>query len=157
MRVGINPGAPLLHRAAKRVVGLPAKPFFQQYIDAYGTVTKQCAKRSYDVFIHLPVEFEMRTDGHRPVSEKYRRVSDRLLIDTLEELDIPYHVVGGTVHRRVEQVIDLLGLPVEVPVDEAVTIATDRVLRSREAAAEREIASLRPASLRHRLRAATRY
>jgi nicotinamide riboside kinase len=157
MRVGINPGAPLLHRASKRIVGIPAKPYFQQYMNMYGTVTKQRAKRVYDVFVHLPVEFEMRADGHRPVSEEYRRVADELLIEVLQELEIHYHVVGGSVRERVQRIVELLELPVEVPVDEAIAIATDRIETSREMVAERVIANQAPKSLRRRVRAATRY
>jgi nicotinamide riboside kinase len=157
MRVGINPGAPLLHRAAKRIVGLPAKPFFQQYINAYGAVTKDRAKRTYDVFVHLPIEFEMRRDGHRPVSETYRRVCDQMLVDVLDELDIPYHVVGGSVRERVQRIIELLDLAVQVPVDDAIAIAAERILRSREMVAERQIAAQDAGSLRRRVRAATRY
>jgi nicotinamide riboside kinase len=157
MRVGINPGAPLAHRALKRVLGLPSKPFLRQYLAAYGMVTKDHAVRAYDVFIHLPVEFDMRSDGHRPVSEKYRRVSDQLLIDVLDELEIPYYVVGGTVRDRVQTVIDLLGIPVEVPVDQAIEIADQSIRRSREMVAERQISTQAPKSLRRRLRSATRY
>lgn len=157
LRVGINPGAPLLHRATKRVVGIPAKPFLRQYINAYGAVTKARAKRAYDVFIHLPVEFAMRVDGHRPVSEEYRRVADELLIETLDELGIPYHVVGGRVHERVARVVDALDLQLRVPIDEAIEIATERIRHGREMVAERQIASEKPKSLRRRVRAATRY
>jgi nicotinamide riboside kinase len=157
MMVGINPGAPLLHRAAKHIVGLPAKPFFKQYMNAYGMVTKRRAKEIYDVFVHLPVEFELRPDGHRPVSEEYRKVSDALLTDTLDELEIPYHVIGGSVRERVERIIDLLGLPIEVPVEDAVAIAVERVERSQEALAERQRANQAPQTLRRRIRAATRY
>jgi hypothetical protein len=46
------------------------------------------------------VEFDMRRDGHRPVSEEYRRVSDGLLIQTVHELAIPYHVVRGSRRER---------------------------------------------------------
>lgn len=157
MRVGINPGAPLLHRAAKRVVGLPAKPFFQQYINAYGAVTKARAKQTYDVFIHLPVEFAMAGDGHRPVSEQYRDVSDRLLVETVRELEIPYHLVRGTVHERVTQIVELLGLPVVTPIDDAIALATERIRRSREMVAERLIATQPPKSIRRQLQAAIRY
>jgi nicotinamide riboside kinase len=157
MRLGLNPGAPLLHRAAKRVAGLPAKPFFTRYMAAYGTLTKDRAKRTYDVFVHLPVEFEMAADGHRPVSEQYRHVADRLLVEALEELAIPYHVIGGTVHERLHRIVDALDLSVRVPVEEAVEVATERIRRSRDVAAERYIAAQAPASLRRRVRAATRY
>src|SRR5664279_3121694 len=76
MRLGLNPGAPLLHRAAKRAVGLPARPFMRRYMNAYGTVTKARTLRTYDAFVHLPLQFAMAVDGHRPVSEEYRRVCD---------------------------------------------------------------------------------
>ena len=157
MLVGINPGAPLLHRAAKRVVGIPAKPFVRQYINAYGAVAKARARRAYDVFVHLPVEFAMRADGHRPVSERYREVADQLLVEVLGELEIPYHVVGGSVRERVQQIVDLLELPLEVPIDDAIQIATRRIAHSREMVAERQIALQPPKSLRRRVRAATRY
>jgi hypothetical protein len=154
MRVGINPGAPLLHRAAKRIVGVPAKPYFQQYINGYGAIVKARAKRMYDLFVHLPVEFEMDADGHRPVSERYRQVSDALLIEVLE---IPYYKVGGSVRQRVQRIIELLELPVVVPVDEAIELATDRIARSREMVAERTIANQAPKSLRRRVAAALHY
>ena len=157
MRVGINPGAPLPHRAAKRVVGLVAKPYYQQCIDAYGRLAKDRAKRTYDLFVHLPVEFAMNADGHRPVSERYREVSDRLLIETLEELKIPFYVVGGTVQERVSRIIELLELPVHVPVQEAVDLAEARIARSREMVAERQLANAPAKSLTRRVRAALRY
>jgi nicotinamide riboside kinase len=157
LRVGLNPGAPLAHRVVKRLVGIPAKPYFRQYIDAYGRLTKDRAKRMYDRFVHLPVEFEMAADGHRPVSEDYRRVSDALLIEALEELAIPYDVVGGTVRERVERIVELLGLPLVVPVDEAIAVAADRIARSREMVAERALANQAPKSLGVRVRAALHY
>ena len=157
MHVGINPGAPLLHRATKRVVGVVAKPFFQQYVDAYGKVVKARAKRLYDVFVHLPVEFEMARDGHRPVSERYRVVSDALLIEALEELEIPCYRVGGTVEQRLERIVELLELPLRVPIADAVILANERIARSKEMVAERQIANLGPRSLRRRVTAALRY
>jgi nicotinamide riboside kinase len=157
VRLGLNPGAPLLHRAAKRIAGIPYRRFFKLYMEAYGALTKDRATRTYDVFVHLPLEFEMDADGHRPVSEAYRQVADRLLLEALEELEIPFHVVGGTVHERVARIVDVLNLPVSMPVDEAVATAAAEVARSRDAAAERYLAAQGPSSGRARVRAATRY
>lgn len=157
MRLGLNPGAPAWHRAVKRVAGLPAAPFFKRYMQAYGTVVKERASRVYDVFVHLPVEFQMAADGHRPVSERYRNVADALLLDAVRELGIPHHVVRGTVAERVEQIVDALDLTVHVPVDEAVAIAGERVARSRDMAAERYIAAQKQASLGRRVLTAARY
>ncbi len=41
----------------------------------------------------------MDPDGHRPVSEKFRRLSDELLVGVLEEIGLPYHVVGESDSR----------------------------------------------------------
>ena len=157
MEIGINPGAPLLHRALKRVAGIPAKRFYQHYMDAYGVVTKHRAKRTYDSFVHLPVEFEMAKDGHRPVSEKYRRESDRLLISTLEELEIPYTIVGGTIRERVERIVELYDLPLVVPIDEAVAVAAERIAQGKEAVAQKLIENQQPTSLAKKIKYATTY
>jgi hypothetical protein len=157
MEIGINPGAPLFHRALKRVAGLPAKRFYQQYMDAYGVVAKHRAKRTYDSFVHLPVEFEMAKDGHRPVSEKYRHEADRLLISTLEELEIPYTVVRGSVHERVAQMIELYSLPQVVSLDDAVAEAEERIARSKDAVAQKLIENQSPTSLRAKVKYAVTY
>ncbi|GAA3837882.1 AAA family ATPase [Saccharothrix violaceirubra] len=127
MRVGINPGASLPLRLVKTVVGAPVRRFYQQYMDVYGQLTKDRAKRLYDAYVHLPVEFDMESDGHRPVSEKFRRLSDDLLLASLEEMGLPYHVVGGSVAERLEKIVALFDLRLVMPLDEAIGIARSRV------------------------------
>lgn len=127
MRVGINPGAPWWFGAIKSVTGIGKRKFYQKYTDTLGVVTKRRAKRLYDAYVHLPVEFDMKPDGHRPVSEKFRRLSDELLIQTLQELEIPYHIVGGTVPERLERIVDIFGFPLVVPIDEAIEQAEIKV------------------------------
>jgi hypothetical protein len=159
MRVGINPGAGAGVRFVKGIAGLPVKRFYQQYMDAYGVITKNRARRLYDVYIHLPVEFDMVEDGHRPVSEKFRRLSDELLLETLEELRIPYHVVGGTVLERVSKAVEILGLPLAMPLDEAIALAQERVGAATAVLDyhARKLASERDRSLVHRIKYAMRY
>lgn len=157
MRLGLNPGAPWYHRAIKRVVGMPSKPFMQRYMNAYGLVTQARAKRLYDSFVHLPIEFEMARDGHRPVSEKYRRVTDGLLVETLERLEIPYHVVGGSVPERVERIVELYDLPLVLPVPEAVRLAEQRIKAGRDAVAQKVIDNQRTHSLLRRIGFALKY
>ncbi|MGW4114060.1 ATP/GTP-binding protein [Actinosynnema sp. NPDC004786] len=127
MRVGINPGATWWFQSIKKLMGLPVKHFYQRYTDTLGEITRARAKRIYDAYVHLPVEFDMEPDGHRPVSEPFRRLSDDLLIAALEELEIPYRVVGGSIEERVSTIIDLFGLPLVVPLAEAIGIAEERV------------------------------
>jgi hypothetical protein len=159
MRAGINPGAGLAVRSVKAVMGLPVKRFYQQYMDAYGVISKNRAKRLYDAYIHLPVEFDMVEDGHRPVSEKFRRLSDVLLIQTLEELEIPYHVVGGTVQERLAKILEIHELPLVMPVDEAVARAQERVGQATAVLEHhaRKLASERDRSVLRRIKYAMRY
>lgn len=132
MQVGINPGAPSWFQAVKKVTGLPVKRFYQRYTDTLGDVTRLRARRLYDAYVHLPVEFDMQPDGHRPVSEPFRRLSDALLLETLEQLDIPYFVVGGPIATRVDRIIALFDLPQVIPTDEAVARAEVRVRAATE-------------------------
>lgn len=159
MRVGINPGASLLPRLVKGIAGLPARPFYRQYLEAYGRVVKARARRIYDAYVHLPVEFDMRLDGHRPVSERFRRLSDQLLIEVLQEQRIPYHVVRGTVTERVERIVEVFGLPIVMPLDAAVGIATERVTNATQVLEDdaRWHAAQRSKSWRQRLGYALRY
>ena len=156
-RVGINPGAGPLLRVASTVLGLPYRRFYADYLHAYGIIVTQRAKRLYDAYVHLPVEFPMERDGHRPVSEPFRQLSDRLLLDTLDTLGIPYHVVGGPVRDRIEQILALHRLPVVVPVDEAIELAQERVRAASAVltAHARDLAAHR--TWRQRLRYAVRY
>ena len=138
---------------------MPYRRFYKQYMEAYGAVTKARAKRSYDAYVHLPVEFPLRPDGHRPVSEEFRALSDKLLVQTLEELEIPYHIIGGTVKERLEKITGIFAQPLVMPLDEAIGIADGRVRRATEIleADARRQSQLRSKSLRRRIRYMMRY
>jgi hypothetical protein len=135
------------------------KRFYQQYMDSYGTITKNRAKRLYDAYIHLPVEFDMEQDGHRPVSEPFRRLSDELLIETLDTLQIPYHIVGGSVEERITRILAIHNLPAVVPIPEAITLAEKRVAAATEILerSSRQLAAERDKSLIRKIRYAVRY
>lgn len=127
MRVGINPGASWALRQLKTLAGFRVRRFYQQYMDIYGDLTKDRARRLYDAYVHLPVEFPMHADGHRPVSEEFRLLSDRLLLESLDELGLPYLIVRGSIAERVEQIVGHHQLPLVMPIDQAITRAQDRV------------------------------
>ena len=105
----------------------PEMKYFEEVMVNIGSVVKHHAKHSYDVFVHLPVEFPLAADGHRPVSERFRKLSDELLLDVLDELEIPYHVVGGTIPERLTKITEILGLPRVLGVDEAIGAALAEV------------------------------
>lgn len=127
MRVGINPNDSVIIRYIKRLITLPYRPLLIQINQAFGAVVKRHAKLSYDEFIHLPVEFPLVKDGHRPVSEEFRALSDRLLRDTLDELGIKYHIVSGTLEQRLLTIAELYGWKPVMPIEQAIAEATARV------------------------------
>lgn len=159
MRVGINPGAAWWVQTIKRFSGLGMKRFYQQYMNAFGDIAKARAGRAYDAYVHLPVEFDMVQDGHRPVSERFRRLSDEILLSTLDELGLPYHVVGGTVPERLTKILDIFGLPLVVPLPDAIEEAQRRVRAALKVIEEddRFHEARRKKSVRERLTYAMRY
>ncbi len=81
-------------------------------INAFGEVVKKHAKQAYTHIVHLPVEFPLASDGHRPVSEAFRQKADEILRNTWKELGFNYHVVGGTIEERIKKIVDILGLDI---------------------------------------------
>lgn len=156
MKVGINPGAPWPQQLYKAMRGILHKGFYKRYLDAYGTVVQRHAREAYDLAFHLPIEFAMGPDGHRPVSEKYRDISDVELRQCMKDLRIPFHVVRGTLRERLACMTEYLGVTPVVSTDDAVRDATDRVRNSHEALAKR-IQDQQGEGLRHRVSGMFRY
>jgi nicotinamide riboside kinase len=127
LSVGINPNDGPVVRAVKRVVMLPNRRVIGEVNRAFGAVVKRHAKNTYDEFIHLPIEFPLIKDGHRPVSETFRRLSDELLRKTLDELGIKYHVVPGTIEQRLQRIVEIYGLRPRMPLERAVAEARAKV------------------------------
>ncbi len=116
---GINPEDP----AASESLDPLIKNTYSEFIENLGCVVKQHAKKTYDEFIHLPVEFPLAKDGHRPVSENFRNMSDQLLIETLEELNIKYHVVSGSIEERLKKILEIYDFKPVIAIEEAINSA----------------------------------
>lgn len=159
LQVGINPGANWVKKALKNIAGMPVKRFYVDYMEAYGSITKARARRIYDAYVHLPVEFDMRADGHRPVSEPFRRLSDDLLLATVKEIGLPYMIASGSVEERVSDIVEAFSLPTVVPIDDAVVAAEERVAEATRFLEEddRFHDARRKKSLGQRVRYAFRY
>lgn len=136
-RIGLNPGAPLLQQAVKGVLSLPSLPFLRKYVRAYEQMAKLHTGETYTDIVHLPVEFDMDPDGHRPVSERYRRLSDRDLVSKFAEIGLTVHQVKGSIEARVTAIIETLELPHVLDVQYAVEQAMNTIAASRESVAKR--------------------
>ncbi|WP_304250865.1 AAA family ATPase [Limosilactobacillus gastricus] len=157
MKVGINPGSTMPHRIAKAVMGIPFKPFMKKYLTSYGTVVQQHAKEWYTDVVHLPVEFPMDPDGHRPVSEEYRTLSDQEIRISFKKLGLAPFVVGGTVVDRLQTIVDRYHLPQIMPVEEAIKLAQQRITTNREAVAKRMIEQYHELTLGEKVKLMTKY
>lgn len=157
MKVGINPGSTWPHRVAKAVTGISSKPFMKKYLNSYGTVAKAHAREWYTDIIHLPIEFPMDADGHRPVSEKYRILSDREIISSFKGLGFKPFVVKGSVQQRLEKIVQHYDLPVVMSVDEAIKKAQEQIKTNREAVSKRIIEQYHEPTLKEKIKLMTEY
>jgi len=101
---------------------------FQQTIESFGKVVKDHVKSSYDVMIHLPVEFPMVQEGHRPASETFRDASDKLLTNTYQELGLNPIKVSGSMNKRLGMIVETLKLDPVMRIEDAI----DRVNAQRK-------------------------
>jgi len=153
LQVGINPNGSELARLAQKALLLPFKKVIDEVNEGFGAVVKRHAKKAYDEFIHLPVEFPLVKDGHRPVSEKFRKLSDGLLLETLRELGIKYHIVSGSLEERLGRIAEIYRLEPVMPLDQAVREASARVRALHRAIeTDAQAAALRRQSLPWRAR-----
>ncbi|WP_280271750.1 ATP/GTP-binding protein [Nocardia wallacei] len=153
---GPNPGSSRWHKALKNTLTLPGRPFYRRYLNAYGDMARQRARHGYDIFFHLPVEIPMDPDGHRPVDERYRQISDRKLLHAISELGQPVVTVRGTPEERLEAIVNMLDIPTVMDIDVAVRKAADIVRTSRERVQEAIVAQQQPHTLARKIKFATR-
>jgi nicotinamide riboside kinase len=99
---------------------------FRQTTESFGKVVKEHAKVGYDVIIHLPVEFPLVQDGHRPASEKFRRESEKLLNKTYRELGLFPVIARGSISERLASIVEALKLDTVMAVEEAIEAAINK-------------------------------
>ncbi|MEH6948480.1 ATP-binding protein [Bacillus sp. JJ634] len=127
LQTGMNPNASKFKQTASRIIMLPYKRVMEGIQDSFGQIVKSHAKENYDYFIHLPVEFPLTADGHRPFNESFRNLCDQLLLETIEELGIPYYVVKGSIEERLMQIVDIFHFKTVMSVEDAIEEAKIKV------------------------------
>ncbi|MGW1491290.1 ATP/GTP-binding protein [Streptomyces sp. NPDC002402] len=120
---GMNPNATADNEGGRAAEATEEMRFFGQVVDQYGHALKQHVKDTYDAYVHLRHELPITADGHRPMNEKFRATIDAMLLRTLDELEIPYHIVSGTMPERLETISGLFDLEPVMSVAEAIELA----------------------------------
>lgn len=132
LKIGLNPNENAFMRLIHKAKLLPFALPMLEFNDYYGKLVKMHTAKSYDTFIHLPVEFPIVRDGHRPVNEKFRTISNDYLLEIIEELGIPYFVASGSVEERLEKITKHYNLPHVISIDEAVRLAKEDTRKRNE-------------------------
>lgn len=65
--------------------------------------------QQYDLYVFVPIEFAMQSDGIRPENEDYRKKVQEQMLFLLEENNVNYIKVSGTSVERTAQVTKALG------------------------------------------------
>lgn len=123
LKYGLNPNEHIFKVKWQKLANYAGYEVFQKTIEAFGLVAKQYVKNNYDVVIHLPIEFAFTPDGHRPVKEKFRSESEKLLLHTYNEWDIKPMIVSGRLERRLQRIVEILNLPQQMSIKEAIGLA----------------------------------
>lgn len=126
VKYGINPNesAEISMQPGSR--NTPEIAYFEKIMEELGKFFKRHVEASFDLFIHLPNELPLAKDGHRPVNEKFRSESDVLLKKTFEEIGMKYHIVGGSLDKRLQEIAAITGITPKMEASKAISMAGDQ-------------------------------
>ncbi len=120
---GMNPNMTAENEGGRAIEQPEAMKFFAEVVDQYGIAFKQHVKRTYDAFVHLRHELPITADGHRPMNDGFRTTIDQMLLVTLDELEIPYHLVSGDMAERLQKITAIFGVTPVMSVEAAIELA----------------------------------
>ncbi|MBT2481748.1 ATP-binding protein [Streptomyces sp. ISL-94] len=120
---GMNPNANAGNAGGRAVVQDEEMQFFAKAVDQYALALKSHVKSTYDAYVHLEHELPIAADGHRPMNDGFRATIDKMLLQTLDELEIPYYIVRGTMSERLTRICELFDLKPVLGLDEAIELA----------------------------------
>lgn len=95
-------------------------------VEQLGAVIRQRTAYAYDLFVHLPADVPLHEE-ETSINEQFRRLSDRLMLEILDEMCCPVHIVAGDVEERALQVAHLVRVATPHPLpDNSQAVATTR-------------------------------
>jgi hypothetical protein len=114
LAVGMHPEAevqPVMKRADGGHRARGGTAVHAEVLEEIGHEIRQRALATYDAFVHLPIEFPLN-DPVKPISEHFRVLSDRLLLEHLHDSGATVHTLSGPLEKRVMGLADIVGYPV---------------------------------------------
>ncbi|TGB13383.1 AAA family ATPase [Streptomyces sp. MZ04] len=125
LRHGMNPNSTAVGGNGLETTSPEEMVFFGKVVEQYGSAFKQHVKATFDAYVHLRHELPIASDGHRPMNNEFRATIDSMLLATLDELEIPYHVVGGSMAERLETIAGIFEWKPVMSADEAIELARE--------------------------------
>ncbi|MGC0367277.1 hypothetical protein ABH922_005329 [Rhodococcus sp. 27YEA15] len=123
VKVGINPNESASLDSDASVEKTPELAHFEDVMSELGKAFKRHVRETFTAFVHLPNELPLAEDGHRPVNATFRDSSDQLLVQVMDEIGVPYTVIGGDLGERADRIARHFDLPVLTSIDEAIEAA----------------------------------
>lgn len=123
VKYGVNPNASINLAPDESIEKTGELAFFEDVMWELGKAFKRHVKSSFDQFVHLKNELPLAKDGHRPVNENFRRSSDEFLLATLDDMAMPYVVIGGSVEERADAIAEVFGKTPVMSIDAAIAEA----------------------------------
>lgn len=84
------------------------RPYIPQYFIEMMENVWLLEKDKYDFYVYFPIEFEMETDGVRPIDDKYRNNIDRVIEMLLKKYKIKYIKVTGNKEERKNYILSII-------------------------------------------------
>lgn len=74
------------------------------------SILKSLNKDSFGIIIYFPIEFELVDDGIRSLNSYFQEYIDQFIIDTLNEYQLPFYTIRGSVEQRLKQLKEIIFL-----------------------------------------------
>lgn len=117
---GAYPDEHPIHMKIKKILNYRQYKDFRLQLSQFEYLAKSYSKTQYDIFFHLPIEFDFIADGHRPTSERFRNLSESRLLQTYRELNLGPVIITGSLEERLSQIIKHLKIKPIINLDQAI-------------------------------------
>ena len=63
-------------------------------------------RKKYDLYLYLPIQFSMESDGVRPIGEEYRKLVAQTMLDLLKKYNLNYITLYGSPQEMLYQAVN---------------------------------------------------
>lgn len=124
LKIGLNPDKKINLKYAIMKIIKPIISFNLKIANGYGIILKEHSRNNYHSFIHLDIN-DNYTSEFSDKTKRFRKEYDRLFLQHLKEINVPYYIVSGTLEQRLQRIIELFNIKPVMTIAEAIHLATE--------------------------------